>query len=280
MSRKCIDQDIQDVEVWRVVMEPERIAGLFDQAERKNAEFRKETYAQAFQDYLESNVVVWDMLSSVGAGDMLLREQEQAEMQAAEAFVCGARQKVDTVKGRTKREKMQYDLNLYMVSYVLPAVIAWHRRCGIREEETKRLTEMICGRWQEAFGARIRASDFESIQAGFRQKLCFVTTAVCRGLQKPQNCREILLMKRFRDGYFVRSAEGKRLIDEYYDIAPTIVKRIARDADPEEKYRYLWNTYIRKCVDHIEKEQNEQCSRLYKSMMAELKAEYMVIGKQ
>ena len=107
-----------------------------------------------------------------------------------------------------------------------------------------------------------------------------MTTAVCRGLQTQQECKEILLMKQFRDGYFAGSEEGKQLIEEYYDIAPTIVKRIAREADPEEKYRYLWNTYIRKCVDHIEEEQNEQCSRLYKSMMAELKAEYMVIEKE
>lgn len=258
-------------------MEPERITGLFDQAETKTAEFKKETYAEAFCAYLEENTAVWNMLSSAGPDGTL---QEQAEVQAAEAFVSGARQKVDAVRGRMQKERLQYNLNLYMVSYVLPAVIAWHRRCGVREEETKRLTEMICSRWQDAFGARIQASDFESIQSGFRQKLCFVTTAVCRGLQKPQDCKEILLMKRFRDGYFAGSAEGKQLIEEYYDIAPTIVKRIAREADPEEKYRYLWNTYIRKCVDYIEAEQNEQCSRLYKSMMAELKAEYMVIEKE
>ena len=261
-------------------MEPERIAGLFDQAESKTAEFKKETYAEAFRDYLEDNAAVWDMLGGVGTGGMLLQEQEQAGILAAEAFVSGARQKVDAVKGRTKKEKLQYNLNLYMVSYVLPAIIAWHRRGSVREEETKRLTDIICCKWQEAFGARIQPSDFESIQSGFRQKLCFVTTAVCRGLQKPQDCKEILLMKQFRDGYFAGSEEGKQLIEEYYDIAPTIVKRIAREADPEEKYRYLWNTYIRKCVDHIEEEQNEQCSRLYKSMMAELKAEYMVIEKE
>lgn len=258
-------------------MELERITGLFDQAETKTAEFKKETYAEAFRTYLEDNTAVWNMLSSAGTGDMLLKEQEQARAQAAEAFVTAARQKAEAVRGRTQKEKLQYNLNLYMVAYVLPAIIAWHGRCGIREEETKQLTGMICGRWQEAFGARIQASDSASIQSGFRQKLCFVTTAVCRGLQKPQDCKEILLMKQFRDGYFAGSAEGKQLTEEYYDIAPTIVKRIAREADPEEKYRYLWSTYIRKCVDYIEEGQNEQCSRLYRSMMAELKAEYMVI---
>lgn len=257
-------------------MEPERIAGLLEQAEARIAEFKKESYEESFRTYLEDNVSIWDMIDETGAGDMLLQEQEEARGQAADAFVSGARRLVEAVKGRAKKETLQYNLNLYMVSYVLPAIVEWQRRCGIQEEETRRLTNTICDRWEAAFGARIQASDHEAIKSGFRQKLCFVTTAVCCGLQKPQDCREIMLMKQFRDGYFAGSEDGRSLTQEYYDIAPTIVKRIAKEADPEEKYRYLWNTYIKRCVDYLEKGQNEQCSRLYQSMMQELRAEYMV----
>ena len=87
-------------------------------------------------------------------------------------------------------------------------------------------------------------------------------------------------MKQFRDGYFSRNEEGRRLIEEYYDIAPTIVKRIAREDNPGEKYLYLWNTYIRKCVDLITREENERCGQLYRAMMAELKEEYMVTDRR
>lgn len=257
-------------------MEPERIAGLLDQAEDKIAEFRKETYEESFRQYLEEHILVWNMICGTEADDKM---KEQVRAQAADALVHGADERFRGVRGRAQKDKMQYHLNLYMVSYVLPAVIAWQKRCGRPEEETKQITDLICGRWQKAFGARIQASDHASIQAGFRQKLCFVTTAVCRGLRKPQDCKEIILMKQFRDGYFSESTEGKRLIQEYYDIAPTIVKRISREADPEEKYLYLWNTYIRKCVDHIENGKNEQCSCLYETMMSELKEEYMVTGR-
>ena len=260
-------------------MELERISGLLGQAEERIAEFKKETYADSFQKYLEDNMTVWDIISEACAGDRLLQEQEQARVQIADAFVRGTRERIESVRGRSKKETLQYTINLYMVSYVLPAVIAWQKRCGRPEEETKRLTDVICGRWEESFRARIQASDHESIQTGFKQKLCFVTTAVCRGLQKPQDCKEITLMKEFRDGFFSRTAEGRQLIQEYYDIAPTIVKRIAREADPEEKYLYLWNTYIRKCVEFIEKDQNRQCGRLYQAMMSELKEEYMVTDR-
>lgn len=257
-------------------MEPDRIAGLLDLAEDKTAEFRKETYEESFRQYLEEHILIWNMLCGTEADDMA---KEQIRARAADALVQGARRRFENMKGRAQKDRLQYQLNLYMVSYVLPAVIAWQKRCGRPKEETKQITDLICGRWQEAFGARIQASDHASIQAGFRQKLCFVTTAVCQGLRKPQDCKEIILMKQFRDGYFSESAEGKQLIQEYYDIAPTIVKRISREADPEEKYRYLWNTYIKKCVDHIENGRNEQCSSLYETMMSELKEEYMVTGR-
>jgi hypothetical protein len=258
-------------------MEPELIAGLLDLAEDKIAEFRKETYEESFRQYLEDHVPVWNMICDTETDD---RRQEQVRTQAVDALIHSARERTENIKGRSKREKMQYQLNLYMVSYVLPAVIAWQKRCNRPEEETKAITDLICGSWQEAFGARIQASDYASIQAGFKQKLCFVTTAVCRGLQKPQDCKEIKLMKQFRDGYFSESTEGKQLIQEYYDIAPTIVKRISKEADPEEKYLYLWDTYIKRCVDYIENDRNEQCGCLYESMMSELKEEYMVTHRQ
>lgn len=256
-------------------MEPELFSGLFEQAEAKIAEFKKETYAASFKDYLESNARVWNEIGEATEG-MLLQEQGQAFGQAADRLVEGARGRLASVKGRGRRDAMQYNLNLYMVSYVLPALLAWQKRRGIREEDTRQLTDVICDRWQAAFGARIQASDQEAIQAGFKQKLCFVTTAVCQGLRKSQNCKEILLMKQFRDGYFSRSEEGKQLIQEYYDIAPTIVKRIARQEEPEAEYQYLWSTYIKKCVGHIEHGEEEQCSQLYKAMMTELKQAYMV----
>lgn len=261
-------------------MIPERIKGLLEQAEVWIAAFKKETYEESFQKYVEEYRPVWDTTAAALHDDRLLQEQEEERARIAEAFVQGARGRLDAVSGRTKKEKLQYEMNLYMVTYVLPALLCWENCGGRQKEETKRLTDMICGRWQEAFGARIQAADYEVIRSGFKQKLCFVTTAVCRGLNKPADCREIKLMKQFRDGYFSRNEEGRRLIGEYYDIAPTIVKRIAREANPGEKYLYLWNTYIRKCVDLISRDENERCGRLYRSMMAELKEEYMVTDRR
>ena len=73
--------------------------------------------------------------------------------------------------------------------------------------------------------------------------------------------------------------EGEHLIRVFYDIAPTIVISIAREASPGEKYLYLWDTYISKCVSFVENNENEKCRNLYEAMIEELKEEYMVTDR-
>lgn len=254
-----------------------QIAGLLEQASARISEFKKETYEASFRQYVEDNASVWSMLADIWSGTVPDRGQDR--MQVAECLADTAQQQIDAVTGRAKKNAAQMNINLYMVSYFLPAIIAYQRRCGGGEEEMRKLTDAICDKWQEHFGQRIQAADHESIQAGFRQKLCFVTTAVCCGLHKPQNCREITLMKCYRDEYMFKQADGEILVKEYYDIAPTIVKRISQEAAPEEKYLYLWNNYISKCVALVENHENEKCKQLYSKMMSELKEEYMVTDR-
>lgn len=254
-----------------------QIADLLEQAAVRIAEFKKETYEASFRKYVEDNAHVWSILSDTWNENMPDREQNRE--QVASCLADRAKEQIDAVKGRAKKNAVQMNINLYMVSYVLPAVIAYQRRCGGGEEEMHKLTDAIGIKWEEQFGQRIQAADYESIQAGFKHKLCFVTTAVCCGIHKPQNCREIALMKRYRDEYMFKQADGEELIREYYDIAPTIVKRISKEASPEEKYMYLWDNYISKCVALVEQKKNEQCKQLYAKMMSELKEEYMVTDR-
>lgn len=258
-------------------MQLDQIAGMLDQAADRISEFKKETYTASFERHLEENTPVWCAFAAVWNEDT--PDRERTYIQVADCLTDKAQRMQECVKGRTKREEQQLNLNLYMVSYFLPAMIAYQRRCGAAEEEMKNMTGIICDRWNERFKQHIQAADFESIQAGFKQKLCFVTTAVCCGLHKPQDCWEIELMKRYRDEYLFCQDDGQEIIREYYDIAPTIVKRIAREAAPEEKYLYLWEHYISKCVAYVENQENERCRQLYEAMMSELKEEYMVTDR-
>ncbi len=257
--------------------ELEQISGMLEQAPERVAEFSKETYGASFQKYVQENADIWHTLADIWESDDISRKENGEKV--AECLALAARKQLDGISGRVKKENMRLNLNLYMVSYFFPAMIAYQRRFGGHEEAMYKLTSAISDKWEECFGQRIQAADYESVQSGFRHKLCFVTTAVCQGLHKPQDCRELNLMKRYRDEYLLNLEEGDALIREYYDIAPTIVKRIAREASPEEKYLYLWNTYISKCVAFVEKNENEQCRHLYEAMVSELKEEYMVTDR-
>lgn len=159
---------------------------------------------------------------------------------------------------------------MFMVIYVLPAIKE------IQDEKADRLADVICEEWRKTFkDSNISASDYDTIMQGFKRKLCYVTTAVCQNLNKGENCEELRLIKEFRDGYLSSTEEGQALIEEYYDIAPTLVKRIARDAGAQEKYIWLWNTYLAPCVAYIKSGQPENCKKTYCDMMDVLRKEYM-----
>lgn len=257
----------------------DQVAAMLEQADLRIAEFKRDTYEAAFQKHLEEHAAVWSQLNDIGAQELSEEEKEQERAAVADCLAVKAEEMTAAVRNRTKRETMQINLSLYMVSYFLPAIVAYQRQCGGREEDMKKLTTAICDRWAVSFKNHIQTSDFESIKGGFKQKLCFVTTAVCSGLHKPQDCREITIMKQYRDEYLLRQDDGEALVHDYYDIAPTIVKRIAKEASAEDKYLYLWNRYIRKCVELVEQNRNEQCREVYESMMTELKKEYMVTNE-
>jgi hypothetical protein len=254
-----------------------QIADMLSEAERKNKEFKRDTYEESFHTYLDDNASVWSQLNAIGELPQEVQDEERSAV--ADCLVHRAEELLASVKSRSKRETLQLNLNLYMVSYFLPALVAYQRRSGGREEDMKKLTGAICDAWSLAFKNHIQTADFESIQSGFKQKLCFVTTAVCRGLHQPADCRELVMMKQYRDTYLLRQPDGERLIHEYYDIAPTIVKRIEKEASPEEKYLYLWNHYIRQCVALLDDNRQEQCREVYEGMMNELKEEYMITNR-
>lgn len=69
---------------------------------------------------------------------------------------------------------------------------------------------------------------------------------------------------------------GHELVEEYYDIAPTIVKRMEKEADKEQIYRALYEDYLMPCIRKIEAQEYEECRDLYESMVETLKVKYLM----
>lgn len=231
--------------------------------------FKKDTYYELFERYKEENYGFFTAMKTAldnAPEDSL----EGVYRQIAGGFIRNQEEELARIKKKNDKFSMQMDKNMFMAIYVLPSM---------KEIHTKRaddLADTLCQEWGKSFqDSNIIASDYDSIAQGFKRKLCYITTAICRNLNKGEDCEELLLIKDFRDNYLSATKEGRALVEEYYDIAPTLVKRIAKSAEAQEKYLWLWNTYLAPCVAYIRAGKQEECGRTYREMVEELKKEYL-----
>lgn len=176
---------------------------------------------------------------------------------------------------RRKREMRSLDHKMNMVSYFLPLMGL------VPTEKAQQLTQRMVEIWNEKMPEyKIEHSTYEGIRGGFKKGLfCYITTAVCRSLDKPDDCYELTALRRYRDDYLLMSDGGRELVEEYYNIAPTIVKRINREKNPGEIYRGIWQEYLRPCIRLIEENRNEECREVYSRMVRKLEKDYMT-GQQ
>lgn len=104
---------------------------------------------------------------------------------------------------------------------------------------------------------------------------CYLTTACveCRNLA--DNCRELTVLRSFRDNYMANQENGKDDIKEYYDKAPKIVEIINKRDNSNEIYDDLYRNVIKPCVELIENGRNKEAYQKYKEMVASLEKKFM-----
>lgn len=100
-----------------------------------------------------------------------------------------------------------------------------------------------------------------------KKKLCFITTAVCEYLNKPDDCWELMLLRHFRDNYMQSTDKGQMLVEQYYSIAPFIVEALNESSEKDLIYKVLWARYIKPCIRLIVDEKPSECQELYCEMV-------------
>lgn len=239
---------------------------IFDDLDIALSAFNRNTYSGAFERFLEKHQQFFEELNRE-----MEENEEGLEEDFSEAVVAFVKERLERISGKGKKENYQINCNMFMAVYFMPAILEG------RQEKAPALTDAICKKWARNFkGNYIKSSDFQTINSGFKSKLCYVTTAVCRSLNKPDDCYELQLLRHYRDEQLVREEEGRKLIERYYDIAPTIVRRIDKTADADKKYRYIWETYLKPCIAAIEAGKMSECRETYIEMVEELRDEYIV----
>lgn len=160
--------------------------------------------------------------------------------------------------------------NTPLVVYTLPGILNHNSKWS------KDFCDAIVEKWNAVFThMTLSYGTYGDIMGGFKTKLCYITTAVCESMNLPEDCSEITILEDYRDNYLRSTEDGSKLINEYYDIAPTIVKRINRSSNSNDIYHDLYVNHISICLSDIENNNLEACKDKYVKMVNELKEKYM-----
>lgn len=115
----------------------------------------------------------------------------------------------------------------------------------------------------------------ESVSEG-----CFITTATCTTLGKPDTCVELTAFRKFRDEVLLASPAGRQLVDEYYHIAPAIVGYISQENDSAAFYKDLYDQYILPGYTALTKGNCDEAVQLYSRMVTSLAERYDISIQQ
>lgn len=227
--------------------------------------FKRALYMDFFNKYVFENA---KNLAVLEQAYLLADEKDTFLERITEPLVARVEEDLGRRHGR-KKDELQMDYNLSMVVYVFPALLETN------EKSAQAWIDALIATWKKHFPkTELKAARVKEINAGFRYRFCYITTAVCEYRHKPDDCYELSLLRSFRDDYLLQSAQGAEMVREYYDVAPTIVKHIGRRADADQIYDGIWQQYLSPCIRLIESGKNEECVDLYRHMVYGLKDLY------
>ena len=99
---------------------------------------------------------------------------------------------------------------------------------------------------------------------------CFITTACVQAKGLPDNCRELTILRNFRDTYMNNLDNGSSEIKSYYNTAPTIVSKINSRLDKDEIWVNVYNR-LSVAISMIELNDLNGAYKYYKNLVTDLK---------
>lgn len=240
---------------------------LFELLVPFSKEFNKRTYVEVFKSKYEE---FRPLFSAIAHECEVAENKEEAIEEFASVLPDKIHKVLDEQSSKRKKENMLMNYNLGMVAFVIPMF-----RYG-RMDACEKIVERMVPLWNDnGLSLDIGSSTFEEIEGGFKSHFCYITTAVCQSLGRPDDCYELNLLRDYRDHYLSATQGGDVEIKEYYNVAPTIVHRIDRMENADEIYKDIWETYLSPCVTLIEEESHEECRELYAGMVRSLQKKYL-----
>jgi hypothetical protein len=103
-----------------------------------------------------------------------------------------------------------------------------------------------------------------------RAQGCFLTTACCVVMGRPDDGFELTTLRAFRDGWLLRQPSGREVVAEYYALAPAIADALMGDAEGRRRLRALYWRTILPCVAAVKLGLNSLAYLLYRRMITRL----------
>ncbi len=242
---------------------------LFKDHDQITPQFTNGMYAKSFQEYIKVGEQVlrpidcYASLSEEKSREVVSRVTGELLLQLVREINETKLVPLGPTKGRIVEE-----YRLFLTVYMVPMIR--HLKLSISEV----LADAIISAWCTEFPKfQFSKGSYEDLSSGFKQKLCFITTAVCQTMKKPDDCYELNTFRSFRDEYLSGTEQGRALIEEYYRIAPAIVAYLSLCTDYRLIYQLLWENYLLPCLKAIEERRYSDCEYTYTKMVCDLKEE-------
>lgn len=104
---------------------------------------------------------------------------------------------------------------------------------------------------------------------------CFITTACTSFYGLSDDCYQLQTLRKFRDGYLSKSSESKKLIKQYYSVAPALVTLLKADSDRRKLFADIFMKINSACAA-LELKQYEEAKRIYIDAVKDLLNRYKV----
>jgi hypothetical protein len=232
-------------------------------------------YEKSFSEYLITGETI---LRSIEQYASLSKEKSEAAVdRAARELLSLIGNEIKETKivltGPTKGRIVE-EYRLFLTVYLVPMIR--FLKLSISEPLSDAIITLWCNNYPKF---QFNKGTYEDLKSGFKQKLCFITSAVCKTMNKPDDCYELTAFRRFRDDYMSSTHEGQKMIEEYYKIAPAIVAYLNLCTDHRCRYQQIWMEYLQPCLKAMEEKHYSECEKYYTKMVYDLKKELFFHGE-
>lgn len=242
---------------------------LFDNMMAKIGAFKRKSYCEVFEAAYEEHKSLPEEIARLC--DMTEEEKREELIEELAGVIPQYALEKTGHLSKNKKERLSVDYNLNMAVYVVPILnYSKNEWCG---KLTRRMVEL----WneKEVSTLNLSHSTYEDIKGGFKSRLCYITTAICSHLEKPDDCYELTTLRDYRDHYLMQTENGRGIVEDYYEIAPGIVLMINMRKDADSIYQDIYKSYLMPCIKMIEAGENEACQNLYMDMVHHLQKDYL-----